>query len=74
VAPSSENNSGTGISRQQLLLMVGRIDANVQALLDRNVNHEERITGLEKTKWIGHGALLIAVAAFATKIKTVLGL
>lgn len=72
--PSQESDNSSVTSRQSLVLLLGRIDANVQTLLARDVLHEERLTALEKTKWIGHGALLIAVAAFATKIKTILGL
>lgn len=60
-------------TQDELMIMVGRIDANVQALLLNDVAKQKRIAALERDSWWAKGALALAAAAFAGKIRTLLG-
>lgn len=58
--------SGDQDDRQELILLVGRIDANVQTLLEKASGHERRIRSLEADRWKIFG-VLIGLGAFLSK-------
>jgi hypothetical protein len=55
------------------LVTLGRIEAKVDLLLEREDKRDHRVTSIEKQLWYGKGALALAAAALLTKFRTILG-
>lgn len=55
---------GTPDTDQDMLLMLGRVDANVATLLDRTATHEVRLRAIERSHW----TLKAAMAGLAALI------
>lgn len=52
---------------QQLLLLVGEVHSDVKKLLKQGTDHEERITALERWRWVSYG-FYTCVAFVAAKL------
>jgi len=58
----------------ELMVMVGEIRADVKTLLRNDAEKGKRLTSLERDSWMAKGALALAAAAFATKVRALLGI
>lgn len=56
-----------------LHIMIGRIDANVQALVRNSAAHDARITTVERRQWVTSGGIAVAVAILMPKVRAFLG-
>lgn len=55
-------------------ILLGRIDARVEQLLEHHKDDRRRIASVERKLWYGQGALALAIAAILPKMRLWLGL